>query len=50
MIDGASAYWNSKAKVMVMAKSKTERLRPVADGPVLPRQVLQRDEDALQKQ
>jgi hypothetical protein len=35
---------------MVMLRSKTERLRPVVLAEVDPRQVLQRDEDALQQQ
>lgn len=50
MIDGARAYWKRRANVMVKARRRTERLRPVAEGPVFPRQALQREEDVLQKQ
>jgi len=51
---GASAYWNTKAKVRASSSKNTERLRPL-EGPgamssdlVVPRQALQRDPAALQ--
>lgn len=50
MTEGAKTYWKKRASVIVILRSKTERFRPVEEADVEPRQVLQREEEALQQQ